>query len=266
MHDAHILNLEGVENFRDIGGYSTANGAVVRWGRLFRSGHLTNMSEFDCQQLAPLKISSIFDLRSSGERDSFPTRWYGAERPQTFTLNLQEDDSNPVNDLFEQIMAGGISREEVISHMLEDYAGMPFEYAPILRQLFERLSEPGPNAIVVHCTAGKDRTGCVVALVMSLLGVSRTKIMEDYLLSNEGFGAEQKLAHIAHKFRRKVDNVEARIEALRPLVCVDTAYLDSAFDAITREMGDLNRYFEAVLELDSDRIEALQASLLKRGI
>lgn len=263
MHDAHILNLEGVENFRDIGGYSAGNGAVVRWGRLFRSGHLTNMSEFDCQQLAPLNISSIFDLRSRGERKSFPTHWHGAEQPETFTINLQDDDTNPVNDLFEQIMAGDISREEVVAHMLEDYASMPFEYAPILRQLFEKLSEPGPSAIVVHCTAGKDRTGCAVALVLSLLGIPPAKITEDYLLSNEGFGAEQKLAHIAHKFRKKTDNIEARIDALRPLVCVDTTYLDSAFDSISREMGDLERYFESVLELSGDRIEALKASLLR---
>lgn len=64
MHNAHILALQGVENFRDLGGYSVGNGTIVKWGRLFRSGHLAELSEFDCQQLSPLNISSIFDLRA----------------------------------------------------------------------------------------------------------------------------------------------------------------------------------------------------------
>ena len=266
MHNAHILALQGVENFRDLGGYSVGNGTIVKWGRLFRSGHLAELSEFDCQQLSPLNISSIFDLRAPSERKAFPTRWHGEPEPSFFTIDLHQDDSHPAAGLFEQIMKGSISRAEVEAHLLEDYARMPFEFSPILKALFAKLLQPHRGAVVIHCTAGKDRTGCVVALLLTLLGVPQEKVIEDYLLSNEGFAAEQKLSHIADKFRRKVDNIEDKINALRPLVQVQPHYLEAAFSAILQEMGSMERYFESVLELTPDQVTQIKKNLLRETI
>lgn len=266
MHNARILALQGVENFRDLGGYSAGNGSIVKWGRLFRSGHMADLSEFDCQQLSPLSISAIFDLRTLAERKAFPTRWHGGQTPEFFTIDLHDDEVNPAVDLFHQIMKGSISQAEVEAHMLDDYARMPFDFAPILKELLTRLLVPQRGSLVIHCTAGKDRTGCVVALLLALLGVSREKIIEDYLLSNEGFDAEEKLAHIAKKFKRRVGNIEEKINALRPLVRVEPHYLEAAFTAISREMGSLEQYFERVLGLDSTQIEQIQKTLLREAI
>lgn len=263
MQNAHILKLQGVENFRDLGGYSTGNGAEVKWGRLFRSGHMNNLSKFDCEQLASLNITALFDLRTPIERETFPTRWHNKRAPKIFTIDLHPRDVNPAVDLFDQIMEGRISRREVVEHMIEDYARMPFEFAPMLQDIIQRLLQPERGTLVIHCTAGKDRTGCAVALILSLLGVPWNRVLEDYLLSNQGFGAEQKLAHIADKFRRKVDDIDSRIDALRPLVRVEREYLETAFSAIKTEMDSLESYFESILEIEKDQIEQLQGTLLR---
>lgn len=262
MQNAHILELQGVENFRDLGGYVAANGATVKWGCLFRSGHMSQLSKFDCEQLASLNITALFDLRTPTERKSFPTHWHNKRAPDIFTIDLPDQESNPATDLFGQIMAGEIGRSEVIQHMHEDYARMPFEFAPIIQEIVARLLQPERGTLVIHCTAGKDRTGCVVALILSLLGVPREKVFEDYLLSNLGFAAEQKLSDIADRYRRKVEEVELKIDALRPLVRVEEAYLDSAFAAVIKEMGSLENYFSTILGIDRAQIEQLQRTLL----
>lgn len=266
MVNAHILELQGVENFRDLGGYPAGNGTVVKWGRLFRSGHMANLSRFDCSQLEPLQISALFDLRAPAERNAFPTSWHGEPSPQIFTIDLHREDTDPVSDLFDQIMSGAISRQDVEAHMLEEYARMPFEYAPILKDLIERLLAATPGALVIHCTAGKDRTGCVVALLLALLGVSWDRIVEDYLLSNQGFAGEDKLSQIAKKYRRKVDDIDARIAALRPLVLVEQGYLDCAFAAVRREMGGLEQYFSATLGVSGADVGELKRLLLAQRI
>ncbi len=263
MQNAHILKLQGVENFRDLGGYSAGNGTLVKWGRLFRSGHMCNLSKFDCEQLASLNITALFDLRTPNERNTFPTHWHNKRSPTIFTIDLHSQDVNPASDLFEQIIAGNISRAEVVGHMLEDYARMPFEFAPILRDIVGRMLKPELGTLVIHCTAGKDRTGCAVALILSLLGVPWEKVLEDYLLSNQGFGSEQKLQQIADKYRKKVDDIESRIDALRPLVRVEKEYLETAFTAIRVEMGSLENYFQSILEVDSDQVEQLRRTLLR---
>lgn len=179
--DARILQLKGVDNFRDIGGYPGAQGLRIKWGKIFRSGHLARLQKFDCQQLMPLHIQSIFDLRTARERIEFPTRWYGSGSPRIYSL---EDVPVEVDtaDLFDQIMQGEIERDEVIGHMLEDYAGMPFDYAGLLKLLFRTLATSGQNAVLVYGSAGKDRVDLVISLVMALLGVSFDKIIEDYLI------------------------------------------------------------------------------------
>lgn len=263
MQNARILQLQGVENFRDLGGYAAANGAVTKWGKVFRSGHLAQMSAFDCAQLEPLRVKAVFDLRTPAERKDFPTCWHGQSKPDFHTIDLHPEDHNPTADLFDQILQGRISRHEVEAHMLEEYARFPFEFQPILALLCERLLEPRRGALIIHCTAGKDRTGCIVALLLSLLGVPRERVLEDYLLSNEGFAAEQKLRAIADKYRRKVEGIGECIHALRPLVKVEARFLIAALDAIEREMGSLNNYFEFLLGVDREKADQIRRKLLR---
>jgi protein-tyrosine phosphatase len=263
LRDAHVVSMEGIENFRDIGGYATRDGRKLRWGKVFRCGHLMDMTPADGACLDPLQIGAIFDLRTPAERQTFPTAWTCVRQPRLFTIDLHPLDSDPKADLFQQILDGRISRDEVEAHMRDDYARMPFEFAPLLRQLFDYLLQPDAGSVVIHCTAGKDRTGLVIALLQAVLGMPTELICEDYLLSNEGFASREKLEHIVESFGHKVEHIDARMEVLQPLIVVDTFYLQTALNAIETEVGSLQAYFEHTLALTSEQQQALRDKLLQ---
>ena len=265
LRDAHLLALEGIENFRDIGGYRTRDGYRLKWRQIFRSGHLMQMTSGDGETLDPLAIGAIFDLRTPAERTSFPTCWQCSVRADVFTIDVHAEGEDPKADLFQQILKGEISRDEVHEHMLADYTRMPFEFAPLLKQLLAYLLAPQSGAIVVHCTAGKDRTGLVMALVQALLGVSIGSIYEDYLLSNEGFASREKLEHMVATFGHKVENIDARMEVLKPLIQVDTCYLQAALHGIEQQVGSLQNYFETTLALSAEQQQMLRDKLLQAG-
>jgi len=264
-HDAHLLQLQGIENFRDVGGYLTHDSRHLKWGKVFRCGHLMQMTAIDGALLEPLAFRAIFDLRTPPERQSFPTGWKCSLQPEIFTIDVHAEGDDPKADLFQLILDGQISREEVQAHMLADYARMPFQFAPMLKQMCEHLLNTPEGAIVVHCTAGKDRTGLVIALLLLLLGVPKESIYKDYLLSNEGFSSREKLEHMVATFGHKVENIDACMDVLKPLVQVDSCYLETALNAIETQMGSLERYFEYTLQLTAQHRQDLQARLLQKA-
>lgn len=262
-NNARLLALQGIENFRDVGGYRTTDGRHTKWGRVFRCGHLMQMTAVDGALLNPLAIKAIFDLRTPPERLSFPTAWQCSLQPKIYTIDVHAADEDPKADLFQLILDGEISRAEVHAHMLADYARMPFQFAPIVKQICTHLLATPRGGIVVHCTAGKDRTGLVMALLLLLLGVPEESIYEDYLLSNEGFSSREKLEHMVATFGHKVENIDERMEVLKPLIQVDNCYLKAALAAIQAELGSLSAYFEQVLGLTIHQQQTLQTQLLQ---
>lgn len=261
--DAHVLALQGIENFRDIGGYPAADGRSLKWRRVFRCGHLMQMTAADGATLEPLAITAIFDLRTPAERRSFPTAWQCSTQPQIFTIDVHADDADPKADLFQQIVEGSVSPADVHAYMLTDYARMPFEFAPLLKQLFAYLLVSADGAIVVHCTAGKDRTGLIIALLKVLLGVPMASIYDDYLFSNQGFASREKLEHIVATFGHRVESIDACMEILKPLIQADSGYLNAAFEAIEAQDGSLAAYFENTLALSAQQQQRLRELLLQ---
>jgi len=264
-HDAHLLQLQGIENFRDVGGYSTSDGRRLKWKKIFRCGHLMQMTTVDGGVLEPLDFRAIFDLRTPPERQSFPTVWQCSPQPKIHTIDVHAEGDDPKADLFQLILDGQISRDEVQAHMLADYARMPFQFAPMLKQVCDHLLNTSEGAIVVHCTAGKDRTGLVIGLLLLLLGVTQECIYKDYLLSNEGFSSREKLEHMVATFGHKVENIDACMAVLKPLIQVDLCYLKAALDAIEAQAGSLDRYFENTLQLTAQHRQDLQTQLLQQA-
>jgi protein-tyrosine phosphatase len=262
-HNAHQLALQGIENFRDIGGYQTNDGRSLKRGKVFRCGHLMKMTSMDGELLNPLAINAIFDLRTCNERASFPTAWQCSLQPEIFTIDVHGPDADPKADLFQLILAGVISRDEVHAHMLADYERMPFQFVPILKQLCGHLMASPEAAIVVHCSAGKDRTGLVVALLQAMLGVPIENIYRDYLLSNEGFSSREKLEHIVATFGHNVESIDLCLDALQPLITVDTVYLNAALGAIDKALGSVQNYFDATLDISAHQQQMLRDNLLQ---
>lgn len=257
----HLQDLQGIENFRDVGGYQSADGRHLKWGKLFRCGHLMQMTKTDGAMLEMLGIKAIFDLRTPPERNSFPSNWRCCLQPEIYTIDVHAEGDDPKADLFQLILDGQISREQVRQHMLADYALMPYQFAPMLRQICQHLLTTD-GGVVMHCTAGKDRTGLVVALLLSLLGVNQADIFCDYLLSNQGFNCREKLQHMVATFGHKVENIDACMDVLKPLIQVEEDYLKTALAAIEQQSGSLQTYFAETLAISLQQREDLQVRLL----
>lgn len=162
-----VLPLEQGSNFRDVGGYTGADGKKVVWGRIFRSGAMPLLTEADYATLANLKIATIVDLRSTDERMIAPTM-----------LDDRTDATFISNDYSLKLLMADFGKNGG-EYM---YSGMGPLIAPQLKAIFRSLIKAdGP--VLYNCSAGQDRTGIVTALVLSALGVDRKTILEDYHLS-----------------------------------------------------------------------------------
>lgn len=164
-----LLPLEKGSNFRDLGGYTTKDGHVVRWGKAFRSGAMPMLTEADYALLEQLHFDSVVDLRSLEEREVAPDLL----DDRTGALFLSNDYS--MKPLFAKMATGGSENM---------YEGIEERLVPQIRSVFKRLLAD-QGAVVYHCSAGQDRTGIVTALIYEVLGVDRDTILKDYHLSTK---------------------------------------------------------------------------------
>ncbi|MDR3510607.1 MAG: tyrosine-protein phosphatase [Caulobacteraceae bacterium] len=170
-----LLPLQGGRNFRDLGGYRAADGRQVRWGRIFRSGVMSGLTEADIAYLARLGLKVVCDLRSSAERTSEPSPFLKSAAPQVAAFDYE--------------MAGSIeglgrarNRDEAVAAFASAYVDFLQVLAPHYTDMFARLVR-GQTPLAVNCSAGKDRTGVASALILSVLGVPRETVVADYALS-----------------------------------------------------------------------------------
>lgn len=244
--------LAGASNLRDLGGYMTTDGRRVRWGRLYRSGQLSQLTDSDYESVARLGISVVCDFRRDNEREAAPTRWRGAAPPETLRFpTLPGGGSSAV---VERLPAGATG-EEGLAWMRRTYTQIPVTYGPAYRATLQRiLVSPGP--VLYHCSAGKDRTGVFSALVLSFLGVPWETILEDYLLSNAYVATATAIDDYARR-----SNVSR--DAARAVLSVDRAYLDGAFTAINQKYGSIDNYRRTELAVSDRDVASLKALLLE---
>jgi len=253
------IDFEGIENFRDFGGYDTGHGRPVKRGRLFRSANHAYASEADLGRMRDLGLAAIVDLRRSEERAREPSRrWPG------FGAAVVENDI--LSDHADWVQA--MKPVEVVDAQwfwddaMAYYRRAPFEprHIDLFRRYFGTLAE-ADGAIVVHCAAGKDRTGLICALTHHVLGVSQADLMADYLLTNDESRMARKMGFLGPWLRETVGKTVDEA-ALRVAVSVSPAYLETAFSAIAEAHGSLDAYLSDVLQVDEALGERLRAQLL----
>ena len=254
MKKTRFIPLEGVHNFRDFGGWAAKNGQKVRTGLLFRSGHLSRASKADQAKINALGLQTLADLRQPSEREREPNILPDPAPATIFeTAHGGYEDAPHLAFLRE----GNLTVQSVHNYMLSAYQRIPEEphHRRIFADLFKQLRHGDP--VLIHCAAGKDRTGILAALILLSVGVDRNQVYEDYMLTNVAVDIDGLLPSIAKRISEQTgEDVEP--QALRPMLGVETDFLDAAFEAI----GPLDAYFENVLGLsDSDR-QALQDTLL----
>jgi protein tyrosine/serine phosphatase len=258
-----VSAFEGVTNFRDFGGAVGADGRRVRRGRLYRSGHHALASDADLEKLAELELALLVDLRRTAERLRD-----GARRPQGFTAEVLEH-QGPADAATAPHLAfianPDATTEDVSAGMRAGYRGYGYDphYVRLWSDYFDRLARiEGP--VLVHCHAGKDRTGVLCALTLHVLGVGRDDIYADYLETNNQNRADQRLGEMAAQFEATHGRPVSE-DFLRFLMSVQPEYLDAAFAGMEAEHGGVDAYLEAVLGVDAARREAIRERLLEEG-
>ena len=254
MEQSRLVALEGGHNFRDLGGYRTSDGRRLRWGRLFRSGLMSEFTADGLEQIRRLGIRFICDLRSNPERASRPTRWPDPEAVNRWW----RDHEGSTGDMVRALSLPDASAESMRELMLQAYRTLPYEQSDSYRELFRNIAE-GELPLVFHCSAGKDRTGIAAALLLSALGVSRETVIEDYLLTESVFEGTRRLVetdHTAHRFSQ-VDPV-----IWEPLIRAEHAYLDAMFGALEQRHGSVDGYLLEILGVDAAFKERMAQQLL----
>lgn len=179
-----LLPMDGCHNFRRVSGWQSQDGRTVRPDFLYRADALNQLSDADQARLIALGIRRVFDLRATSEKQRAPSRW--PER-MVFTL-WAEAESAAEADLTAMMQREGLSAGDFRAAMCQVYARFPYDLANAVKALAGAiLSADEAAAFLVYCTAGKDRTGFVVAMLLHAIGVTPEQVMADYLLSNANF-------------------------------------------------------------------------------
>lgn len=251
------LKLEGAPNFRDAGGWAAQNGRVRR-GRLLRSSHLAGLTDADAERLARLSLALVCDLRLEEERQSNPNR----VDPETASRTRHFDIMPGSADRFRsQIMDGVLTPGEAHQAMLDIYAELATKHTEDYARLFRLTAEAPDGPILLHCAAGKDRTGWGVALLLLSVGVSREDVLADYMVSGSRFPVEEEIRASQRDWIEKgAPPVEA--DALRPLYSVDAGYLETGLDAASASAGSLEGYLRDALGVGPELRRALRARFL----
>jgi protein-tyrosine phosphatase len=262
MHPNRILPLAGACNFRDFGGYATADGRRVRWRRLFRSGVMARLHPAAIDVVRQLGLRAVCDLRRTDERQRNPNPGFGPGVRQ-----FEWDTSVETSPIRSPEFARSATIAEARAAMVGMYERIPYVLQPRLAGTFEALAQVEEGGFVVHCTAGKDRTGVAVALVLEALGVPRELVVADYVLTNEAVDLAAQLLGMSGTGIGLAETSEP-IMALPPVaraavLDAHESYITASLDAIETRHGSIEGYLRDELGVGTRLLDTLRARLLE---
>ncbi|MBG6120053.1 MULTISPECIES: tyrosine-protein phosphatase [unclassified Sphingobium] len=232
--------LPALPNFREVRGLHAQDGRALRGGMIFRSEAVLSPSEEEARILRTLGIRTIFDLRGPGERADAPNIWWRAEGADIRDIDLVADARN-AGSHWESFFTDPDGKGGT-DLMIATYRALPRGALAHVGSLFSALVDGGAP-ILIHCAAGKDRTGFMVAAVLTAIGITPEAVRDDYLESgarpNPAVNAMTRDLLAKRLGRAPADSV------LAALTGVDPAYLDASFAAIEAEYGSTDAYFTA---------------------
>jgi protein-tyrosine phosphatase len=228
-----LLPMQGAYNVRDIGGYKTVDGKTVKWGKVFRSGDLNQLTNTDIAYLENIGIRTVVDFRDSIEKLAAP----------------DSSLSTVINRLEYPIETGSIvvlaqTAEENKQVLIDANKVFVTDFQDEYKKFFEALMNENNLPLLFHCSAGKDRAGFAAAMFLSALGVDKETIIQDYLLS--GIYVEEKYASYV-----------SLAPHLAPVFTVYREYIEAAFDTIDKEYGGIDSYLSNELGVDLELMRAI---------
>jgi protein-tyrosine phosphatase len=233
---------------------------MVRKGRLYRSDALARLTDDDIKRLAGVGIARIYDLRSPSERARAGNRWPAHGDTQ---VSVVTDDTDVMlsganhAQMIEKFRSPSFAPAEALDLMLATYRSLPQVFGQRLKALLLQMAGPDDEAMLVHCTAGKDRTGFICAMVLTALDVHPATVQQDYLLSRSRFTVDRLIAafvsHIPDPMPASLRQAYAVMAEVRP------EYLQASFDQMTKEYGSVDAWLREHAGLDASLRRELQS-------
>lgn len=245
------IGIKKVYNFRTVGNIKNKDGKTLKEGKFYRSANLFKLKRNSFKKMNNLGIKEIIDLRNSKEIARKPDRL-----PEGIIYKNQsafEDEGDQLDQARKLVLKGKVNSADAEKRMLDFYTNYVTEHPEVIREIITGILE-SETPVLYHCTAGKDRTGIITALILTVLRFDKQTIYNDYLLSNnyrKSFVDKRlSLARNLHFIFPKLD-----IGVLEKLSWVETAYLDAAFNEINKKYGSVDRYIQVVLRISENKRE-----------
>lgn len=240
------LGLENTVNFRDLGGLKTKDGKTVRKGLIYRSDNLSKLESKQFGQFNALRIASVYDLRTDheieGKEDHLPSNVRYRHTP------VVEDNAGEIKGLKKRVLNGEITGQQAKDMTARFYADAVTVHVEAVKAILNDITA-SDQPVLYHCSAGKDRTGIVSALILSILNVDRQLIVDDYMLSNyyRRNRAERTLgkAKLGRIIKPKLN-----MDAIEVLSTVDERFIQATFNAIDSTYGGIDPFIENQLGID----------------
>jgi len=249
-----LLPMDGAHNTRELGGYETTDGKSVKWGMLFRSDKLSDISKTDQVYLQNLGIKKIIDFRSKEEKkedpDIIPKGINYIEMPISV--------DGAMRSKIEAVLKGETDKEvksfliDANKEFVSNYTGV---YEEFLRNL---IDDEGPA--LFHCTAGKDRAGFAAAITLIALGVSKEDVIQDYMKTNQF--TQERIEEIIGQIEL-MTLYQTDAEILRPLLGVEREYIETAFQTAEKKYGSLEGFIRDGLNISDEDIQKLRNKFLE---
>jgi protein-tyrosine phosphatase len=253
------LSFEGAYNFRDMGGYINNEGRKIKWGLLYRSGHLSELTEKDQQFFQRLNIGLICDFRRIDEREIAPSRLPPQNSIKVASLPIH---TGSRQSFIEKIQTGKTSRQDMMGVMREIYMNYANNHADAFSDMFANILNSSERAVLIHCSAGKDRTGFATALILSTLGVGKDVIMKDYMLSRQYFPIDIALARATQNYAPD-ESIMFDPQIMLPVYEVQPEYLNTSFQEIERQFGTIESYLYHQMGVTKEMANELKERFLE---
>ena len=246
------IDIQGAHNLRDLGGYHTNDGGIIKWRKIFRAGLLGKIKETEIDKMQALKLESICDFRTLAEQEATPDRWYNLEQLNRFSFPIGEGRVDKLGWI--KSRSPGAGKDHYLNKANRSYV---LKHTDRFKAFFRILLDDRNYPILYHCTAGKDRTGFASFLLLNALGVDHETIQADYLLTNKYLESFAEKA--SEKISKKLDVDQQHIKSIF-LAKVD--YLDGALDIIAQNYGTLDMYLKDALKIGAPEIKQLKKILV----
>ncbi|MBJ6360038.1 tyrosine-protein phosphatase [Paenibacillus sp. GCM10012307] len=252
----HWYDIESRANFRELGGYCTIEGKVIKRGLLFRSGELSVLNENDLELLKGLSLHYMIDLRTESEQQQKPTPDVGAT---IISLPALGGTVNP-QEMFAHLknMGEAANQGSLLLGAYKQFISSQ-EAVDAYKRFFDLLIAADGKPLLWHCTAGKDRTGFAAAILLHVLGVPYSIIKDDYLRSNQNrIEANKKWIAV---IKQVIGDTE-ELQLIAEMMKVEPKYLDTAFEEAAKQYGSLDLYIEQALSLTPEKQALLKSIYL----